>query len=362
MYLKRILLRNFRNYAQTQILFSPSINFIQGKNGQGKTNLLEAIYLISTGRSFRTHNLCDLIAFGQKFFYLEAEFEKSGVSQTISIYYDNNGRKVQHDGATYSTLHSLLGVIPSILLAPDDISLITGSPSERRRFLDLHIAQTDPSYLFHLGRYFKAMKQRNHLLRSPSLSTITAWEQMMAQSANEIILKRKQAIIDLSATLKKWVEILSEALDEVQIHYHTSPAALIDETNIVDYLQKGFEKMRPKEKEIGNTLIGPHRDDLSIQLSHKSAKSFSSEGQKRGCISALRFAQWEQMSSLLDHKPLLGIDDFGIQLDAGRQFQLKHYLSSFKQVFLTSPSFVQEDLSVNSYKVLQIEKGNIIER
>lgn len=362
MHLKRILLRHFRNYLQAQAFFSPSINFIQGKNGQGKTNLLEAIYLISTGRSFRTHNLSDLISFGQKFFYLEAEFEKAGVSQTITVYYDNNGRKVQHNDSSYPTLHSLLGILPSILLAPDDLSLVTGAPSERRRFLDLHIAQTDPSYLYHLGRYFKAMKQRNHLLRSPSLSTITAWEQMMAQSASEIILKRKQAVVALSSTLKKWVDILSETQDEVQLHYHTSPSGLIDEPEIATSLQKGFEKMRPKEKEIGNTLIGPHRDDLCIQLSHKSAKSFSSEGQKRGCISALRFAQWEQMSSLLEHKPLLGIDDFGIQLDAGRQAQLKHHLSSFKQVFLTSPTFIQQDLgAIDSYKILQIEKGSLLE-
>ena len=184
----------------------------------------------------------------------------------------------------------------------------------------------------------------------------------MAQSASEIIMKRKQAVADLSSSLKKWVDILSETQDEVQLHYHTSPAALLDELEIVDYLQKGFEKMRPREKEIGNTLIGPHRDDLAIQLSHKSAKSFSSEGQKRGCISALRFAQWEQMASLLEHKPLLGIDDFGIQLDAGRQAQLKHHLGAFKQVFLTSPSFIQEDLSpVGTYKVLQIEKGSVLE-
>ena len=362
MHLKRILLRNFRSYAQNEVFFSPSINFIQGKNGQGKTNLLEAIYLISTGRSFRTHNLSDLISFGERFFYLEAEFEKEGVSQTLTIYYDQNGRKVQHNETAYSTLHSLLGIIPSILLAPDDLSLITGSPSERRRFLDLHIAQTDPSYLYHLGRYFKAMKQRNHLLRSPSLSTISAWEQMMAQSASELVAKRKQAVSELGSKLKKWVDLLSQNQDEIQLHYHTSPAALIDAPSIVDYLQKGFEKMRPKEKEIGNTLIGPHRDDLSIQLSHKSAKSFSSEGQKRGCISAIRFAEWEQMSAVLTHKPLLGIDDFGIQLDAGRQNQLKSHLSQFKQVFLTSPLFTKEDLHpLSSYKVLQIEKGNILE-
>ena len=126
-------------------------------------------------------------------------------------------------------------------------------------------------------------------------------------------------------------------------------------------LQKGFEKMRSKEKELGNTLVGPHRDDLSIHLSHKSAKHFSSEGQKRGCISAIRFAEWEYMAATLENKPLLGIDDFGIQLDEHRQMQLKRHLSNFGQVFLTTPLFEKKDLDLlPAYHMLHIEKGSVL--
>ena len=117
MILKRLLLRNFRNYKQAEAVFSPSINLIQGDNGQGKTNLLEAIHLVSTGRSFRTHAIADLIGFGEKFFYLEAEFDKDGISQTLKIYYDENTRKVQYNETVYTTLNSLLGILPSVLLS-----------------------------------------------------------------------------------------------------------------------------------------------------------------------------------------------------------------------------------------------------
>jgi DNA replication and repair protein RecF len=193
------------------------------------------------------------------------------------------------------------------------------------------------------------MKQRNHLLRASDLLTLDTWEQVMAPSAGEIIRKRQTAITSLSARLKRWVSLLSENQDEVELHYR----ALSDEAS----LKEGWKKMRAKEQEAGHTLLGPHRDDLAIQLSHKSAKHFSSEGQKRGCIAALRFAEWEQMAELLLDTPLLGIDDFGIQLDERRQELLYENLSIFSQVFLTSPHFKHEEFLAS--RVFHVAKGSI---
>jgi DNA replication and repair protein RecF len=362
MFLKRLLLRNFRNYRQSEIGFSSSINLIQGGNGQGKTNLLEAIHFVSTGRSFRTHSLSDLISFGQNFFYLEAEFYKENVTQTLKIYYDENTRKVQYNETVYTSLNSLLGILPSVLLSPDDLSLVSGHPAERRRFLDLHIAQIDPLYVHHLGRYFKAMKQRNHLLRSKSESAIQAWEQMMAHSAAYLIQKRRQTATALKTPSSHWMEILSRKQDSLEIDYQSSLSQPRDNCDAMTHFQNIWHKTRSKEMHVGATLVGPHRDDLNIHLADKSAKIFSSEGQKRCCISSLRFAEWEQMSKMLGYAPLLGIDDFGIQLDDERQIQLKNHLTQFKQVFLTSPVPLQdrfaEDLSL---RVLAIEKGAVVQ-
>jgi DNA replication and repair protein RecF len=361
MYLKRLLLRNFRNYARAEAIFSPSVNLIQGENGQGKTNLLEAIHFVSTGRSFRATSLSDLIHFGESFFYLEAEFQKDGVSQCIKIYYDENTRKVQYNETIYQTLTSLLGILPSVLLSPDDLSLVSGNPAERRRFLDLHIAQTDPLYFHHLGRYFKAMKQRNHLLRSKSDLAIQAWEQMMAQSASYLVVKRQQAADALKIPSSRWMEILSRGLDLVDIDYQSSLSIPQREKDLTSHFQQIWQKSRPREMLIGSTQMGPHRDDLLVHLSDKPAKLYSSEGQKRSCISSLRFAQWEQMAESLGYPPMLGIDDFGIQLDKQRQGSLKSHLVKFRQVFLTSPVSMQSDFNAESPpSILTIEKGGIV--
>jgi DNA replication and repair protein RecF len=354
-YLKRLLLRNFRNYTQAEVVFSPSINLIQGENGQGKTNLLEAIHFISTGRSFRASNLSDLISFGQSFFYLEAEFYKDGITQFIKVYYDENTRKVQYNETVHPTLTSLLGILPSTLLSPDDLCLVSGSPAERRRFLDIHIAQTDPLYLHHLGRYFKAMKQRNHLLRMKSDVAIDAWEQMMAQSASYIATKRGRCVEALKTPIAKWVEILSRGLDTVDLHHHSSLALPTKQDDLAAHFQKVWQKSRSREMLLGMTQAGPHRDDLNIHAAGKPAKTFSSEGQKRSYVSALRFAEWEQMASVLGVPPLLGIDDFGIQLDKERQMQLKTHLLTFNQVFLTSPAALEKDFTAPH--VLTIAKG-----
>lgn len=360
MHLKRLLLRNFRNYAHAEVVFSPFVNLIQGENGQGKTNLLEAIHFLSTGRSFRANSLSDLISFGQTFFYLEAEFYKDGITQFIKIYYDENARKVQYNETVHPTLTSLLGILPSTLLSPDDLSLVSGNPAERRRFLDIHIAQTDPLYVHHLGRYFKAMKQRNHLLRSKSDVAIQAWEQMMAQSASYLAVKRSQAITALKSPSSKWMEILSRGFDSIDVQYQSSLSLPQNNEDLAAHFQKVWQKNRPREMLLGSTQVGPHRDDLLIHLADKLAKVFSSEGQKRSCTSALRFAQWEQMAEVLGHPPLLGIDDFGIQLDKERQMQLKSHLLKFNQVFLTSPLAMEKDFAEGtSLNVLTIEKGLI---
>ena len=257
MFLKRLLLRNFRNYAQAEVVFSPSVNLIQGDNGQGKTNLLEAIHLVSTGRSFRANSLSDLIRFGESFFYLEAEFQKEGVSQSLKIYYDENTRKVQYNQTVYPTLTSLLGILPSVLLSPDDLSLVSGNPAERRRFLDLHIAQTDPLYVHNLGRYFKAMKQRNHLLRSKSEAAIQAWEQMMAQSASYLVQKRKQAALSLKIPSSQWMEILSRRQDAIDIHYQSSLSFPQKSATLLCIFSKSGKRCAQKRCMSGQHLSAP---------------------------------------------------------------------------------------------------------
>lgn len=326
MHLEQVRLINFRSFEELDIAFSPKVNLIHGLNAQGKTNLLEALYFLSTGRSFRTKELKDLIREGAACFYLEANFQKDGIAQTLKVSFDGKAKNIQHNATTYTQFIHLLGLLPMVLYAPEDVSLIFSGPSERRRFLDLHIAQIDPLYVHHLARYYRAMKHRNHLLKQRTSLAIEPWEEMMTCSAAYIMQQRKTAIADLNGALARPMQALTDGQDTLSIQYQPS-------------LKPGvtFASYRPKELDFGCSLIGPQRDELLIQINEHPAKTFASEGQKRCAIAALKLAEWVRVFRLSEEKPLMSIDDFGVHLDGKRSHFLQDELKNLGQVFLTSP-------------------------
>lgn len=347
--ISRLLLRNFRNVRQAEIELSPKVNLFFGENGQGKTNLLEAIYLLSIGRSFRTRRFSELIFSGASFFYIEAEFIREGVSHSVKIYYDEKSRKIQYNGTISSHFTSLLGTLPGVLISPDDHSIIIGAPAERRRFLDIYLSQSDPLYIQHLARYFGAMKQRNQLLKLKKTETLSAWEETMATSGSYLMSKRKGAVEIFKPLLDQFAETLSLGKDPLRLKY--TPSSSADKSTF----QKDLLKLRHKELLLGSTLIGPHRDDLDIILKEKKAKDFSSEGQKRTIMTAFRLAEWELLKEALATPPLLAIDDFGIQLDPARQATLENHIQTVAQVFLTAA----KPLSLSSDQTFVVKDGAI---
>ncbi len=328
MHLKALYLRNFRNYAEAEVLLSPRRNVFYGDNAQGKTNLLEAIYLIATGRSYPPQHLSQLIRETESFFFIEAEIFRDGVSQTIQITFDGQNRRVQLNGNAYTSFHPLLGILPSVLYTPYDIELITGSPAERRRFLNLHLAQSDPLYVHHLTRFWRAMKQRNCLLRAKSAASLDCWEAEMVQSAAYIVQARQEMVDELKTPLEKQSHHLSGGHEIHALHFQISQSK--------NYLQQ-LQRNRSREMELGMTLSGPHRDDLSLLIDQKPARLFASEGQKKTAIAALRLAEWERLSKRVQVPALLGIDDLGLHLDETRQKLLQSSLDQLGQVFITTP-------------------------
>lgn len=334
MYLKSLYLRNFRNYKETEVHFSEKLNILYGDNAQGKTNLLEAIYLLATGRSFRTQWLTELIRSGETFFFLEAEILRDGVPQRVKISFDGQNRRVQLDGHSYNTFHPLLGILPSVLYTPYDIELIAGSPTERRRFLNLHLAQSDPLYVHHLTRYWRAMKQRNCLLRVRSAESLDCWEMEMAQSAEYIGKARQDMIRELKEPLTKQSRRLTEKDETHALELQLSASK--------SYLQQ-LQKNRSREMDLGLTLTGPHRDDLTVTIDGKLARQFASEGQKKTAIAALRLAEWERLTQRIGAPALMGFDDLGQHLDDTRQKLLRTSLNTLGQVFITTPHVPQEE-------------------
>lgn len=354
MELKSLYLRNFRNYKEAAFTFAPGVNAIIGQNGEGKTNLLEAIYFLITGKSFRTTALTPLISFGASFFYLEAHFVKDGVEACLKITCDGKERKIVHNATLLTKLSSLFGILLGVVLTPEDHVLVSGPAAIRRRFLDLHIAQFSPHYLFHLSRYAKALRFRNELLRNQEMASIEIWESEMASSASHILTARVAAIEELNRTGHELSLQLSGKRDDLRIHYRSKVAYLEKRREEMEKeMLELLHGMRKKEMERGSTLVGPHRDDLAIHLQEKEAKLFASEGQKRSCVAALRLSEWARLKKVTEEIPLMCIDDVGISLDPEREKYLHGELCNLGQAFFTSPKM---NLSFQNAHVIHLKK------
>lgn len=331
MRLVRLLVRDFRNYTAADATFSPELNLISGPNGQGKSNLLEAVYFLITGRSFRTGRLSDLVREGTPSFALEALIEKQGVPQRISIRYGEKERSLLLNKTRQTSFLSLLGLLQGVVFSPGDHSLVSGAPAERRRFYDLHLSQTDPLYVHHLTRYHRALKQRNLLLQKRQLETMESWEREMARSATYLIEKRTLATKKLQELVQPLQQELSGGAERLELRYRPSLSGESDK------ILSSLERNRPREVVMGHTLAGPHRDDLLFLLDGREARHFGSEGQKVCCVISLRLAEWERVRDESGEPPLLLLDDATASLDLKRQERLAALLAGRGQLFLASP-------------------------
>ncbi len=353
-----LYLWNFRNYRETVVHFSKALNVLSGKNAQGKTNLLEAISVLMTGRSFRTPHLTDLVFFGASGFYLEAHFEKDQIEQSLKFSFDGTQRKIILNDTPLPSSSALLGQLIGVILSPEDHELVKGPPAFRRQFLDLQIAKSNPLYLYHFSRYLRALKYRNLLLRKQNTTGIEAWEHEMAKSAAFITLQRKETVMELEKESHPLQTHISGSIDRLQLKYKSSACQAFpegDEGALTAYFISQFVKHRARELFLGNTLTGPHRDDFHILVQEKEARLFASEGQQRSCVAALRLAEWNRLKAMTGEIPLMCLDDVGISLDQEREKALYQGLNDLGQVFVTTP---KEEVPFPSHR-LHVEAGSI---
>lgn len=335
MYLRRLFVQNFRNYEEALLDFSPGINLLWGANAQGKTSLLEAIYLLFIGRSFRTLKSQDLVRKDSESYCIEAHFVRQGVEQKVKIAGNSKERKIVYNSTELPSASALLGILPGVLLAPDD-DLVNGPPTARRLFLDLQIAQMDPLYIHHCTRYNRALRQRNHLLRSPDSSSIESWEHEMAHAAGYITQKRQQAIKELQQIVQPLYGAWGQEKSSLVLHYQSKVPNPENPQETFNYYVSQWHNHRFREMAIGSSLYGPHRDEMPIFIGDQEARTFGSEGQKRLCVAALRLAVWERLRKAIGESPLILLDDVGMGLDEERYGRLMQHLENVGQVFLTS--------------------------
>ena len=333
MQLRLLHLKNFRSYGTATFTFSPGVNIITGSNGCGKTTLLEAIYLLVSGHSFRTAVMGELIKHGQPCFSVEAHYFQHGVEQSVSLTYGPDTLKVTHNSTVSGTLMTLLGALSGVVMVPDDAALVKGSPQVRRRYLDLQIAQSDLLYIHYARRYQRALRQRNALLKKRSILAIEGWEQEMATAAAYMSSQRAQVLEVLSTAATERYEQFSGEPLLLSLKYTPAVGAKYDSDS---YLAQ-FQRLRRREIEVGYTLKGPHKDDFVVAIGEHPARQFGSEGQQRSCIAAMRFSEWERLHQALSVPPLMLVDDLAISLDSNRSQRICEQLEALpSQVFLTT--------------------------
>lgn len=372
MFIKKIMLKNFRNYHNTSLSFHPHVNIIIGDNAQGKTNLVEAIYTLAFGKSFRTSQDKELILIDALFTHVSADVQKKNELIKMDFKFNSKQKKeIKINDLPLKKLAELIGRFNVVIFSPEDLQLVKGSPSIRRKYMDKSISQIFPNYYHLLIEFNKILKQRNNLLKSsynktPSKDMILIWDEQLAKVATKIIKYRFDFLNQLKTTSEKIHKEISHDLEKLEIIYLSNylPKNLEDE-NLYDKIYNGILVLLKDRLSLdlkrGYTSVGPHRDDLNFIINGIESKKFASQGQVRTIALSLKLSEISIIKNSLDENPILILDDVLSELDPIRQNQLIKYISDL-QTFITTTeinSLMKEH--IREAKMIQVKKGSITE-
>jgi DNA replication and repair protein RecF len=330
-HLAHLRLRDFRNYARLDLDFSPGLHVLCGRNAQGKTNILESIYFMATLRSFRGVGVAQIIRHGQTGLFIGGSVVNPSQHQ-VKIYCVPRERKLSLDGKPVRRYSNYLGVLRVVIFCAEDMQLIKGSAHSRRRFWDLLLTQTNPTYLPLLQRYTRALRSRNALLKQYPIDRITleSYTQELVNVGSQIMKFRSALTPRLSPLARLAYRRISHNAEELRLQYDPS---------IKEDFAAELAKSHPRELKTRATILGPHRDDIEILLDNHSANKYASEGQKRSLAIAFKMAQAEYLTGIHNAPPVLLIDDVMGELDIERRSGLLPLLSRTNnaqgQVFMT---------------------------
>lgn len=363
MFLDKLSILNYKNIAEAQLTFSPKLNCFIGHNGEGKTNLLDAVYYLSFCRSSCSVPDSQVMRHGSDFFMLDGRYiSDSGEDELVTCGMKRGSKKhFKRNKKEYKKLSSHIGFIPLIFVSPSDTVLIDGVSEERRRLMDVVISQCDSAYLDALNRYNKALQQRNSMLRAeaePDTELMELWEEQMAAAGEEVYRKRDDFVNKLVPIFQHFYNGISRDREQVSLRYvsHCQRGPLLDV----------IRRDRHKDRAVGYSLHGIHRDDLEMLIGDYPIRREGSQGQNKTFVVSLKLAQFEFLKSIrADVRPILLLDDIFDKLDANRVEQIVRIVGgdSFGQIFLTDTNREHLDriLSGSSldYKLFYVENGEI---
>ena len=363
MFVKKLSLKNFRNYETATFELEKHINIVVGNNAQGKTSLIEGIYALSTTKSHRTTKDVQMIRFKQDFAKVEATVEVPDEDvMTLSLSISKQGKKAKHNNVVATRLTAYIAKLKTVFFAPEDLELIKGSPSIRRKFLDMEIGQIDALYLHHLSDYRKILKQRNEWLKNggESESSQLMLEVLTSQMLPHLIYLLKKRLWFLEVLESHAQEVHAFITDEketISFQYENS-FKLSDVTE--EALLAKYEASYGTDKRMKTTTLGVHRDDFSVCLSEMSAHDFASQGQQRTAILSIKLAEIDLIQKETGFFPVLLLDDVLSELDESRQMKLLTCTENKTQTFITTTSItgISQEI-VESSEVFVVEEAKI---
>lgn len=389
MILRKFKLVNYRNYVELDLQFNGKFIYIFGDNGHGKTNILEAVSLISFGKSFIGSGEADCVKFGAEEFFVNGEFENElDNSDLVVLNYNTLSRKkIYHLNRepVRSFSSGLFGRIPVVFLSPHSLNITYGNPGERRRFFDILISQTSSIYLDNLKRLVKLIKLKNALLKTGSRyapsdkeDLLSSYNEKLAETGMEIVYKRLNFLKEFKSYFEKNFKYLTAEDNYCSINYFSDVLGEVDYERIDELsredihkkLTNALEMRRKDETERGLSLVGPQRDDYMFKLEkdHKDVfdlKNHASQGEHKTFVVALKLAEFDFLKEKRQTSPILLLDDILSELDSSRVSKIISHLKDFGQIFLTTTGDdylqkIKEMYKENEISVFKVVKGNVI--
>ena len=357
MLVKSLKLKNFRNYDLLDLEFDSTTNIFYGDNAQGKTNILESIYLTGTTKSHRGTKDRDLIKFGQEEAHIETIVEKRGVPFKIDIHLKKNSPKgIAINKVPIKKASELFGIINIVFFSPEDLNIIKNGPAERRRFIDLELAQLDKVYLNDLSNYNRIVNQRNKLLKDiydkkDLMATLDIWDLQLVNYGNKVIERRKIFIEQMNEIIGSVHEKLTGGKERLQLVYEPGVKG--------DNFEEALRKNRERDLRMKSSSVGPHRDDICFLCGDLDIRKFGSQGQQRTAALSLKLAEIELVKQEVKDTPILLLDDVLSELDKHRQNYLLDSINDVQTLITCTglDDFVNKRFSIN--KILHVEQGHV---
>lgn len=361
MRLSSVAVADFRNVRSVHIEPGERFNLLYGLNGQGKTNLLEAIYLLGSPRSFRTSRLPELVRHGERQAQIHGTVEAGGIENTLRLVIEAAGRKVEIDGKAVHKASELHGKLNAVVFSPDDTGMVRMGPESRRRYLDRAVYMGDIGYLHCWHSYQRILKQRNHLLKSSDRTGLEVWTEKLAETGAEVIERRLKFVAVLDTKLQKYYATISGGSETSRLCYQPGGVGSAEQGTIREELLELFKRHQRSDERYGTTTAGPHRDDLDFTLNDRPLKAFGSQGQQKSFVLALKMAEMDNLHDTFGESPLLLLDDMSSELDACRNHNLMEFLTTREiQVFITTTERSPALLAAAPHcAVFHVEDGNL---